>query len=273
MLGIWALIVFLVSGPIFAASAYGSQMPTGTLAAANSSASATPSIAPTPTASGEPSAREHDGMMGLTTSELIALLAAGASTVIGLLALMVSLRANRTSASALQLAERAYLAESRLSVTSSAEKDCLVLAPERADQTINTITLFFPRKIGIAPIALATGDLRLSFDRISSALQRYWDSRTPVIPGRAALREHVPIPVVALVHGHTKGDAAITVGYYDLYSQYIRNQNGSSLITIKSLTLNNFGVPGDNPQAAADRILGEIESFMDAQPATLGGRE
>jgi hypothetical protein len=34
-----------------------------------------------------------------------------------------------------------------------------------------------------------------------------------------------------------------------------------------------FGLPGDNSQAAADRILGEIESFMDAQPAIPGGRE
>lgn len=198
----------------------------------------------------------------MSVSEQIAVFAAGASAIIGLLALWVSLRSSRTSASALRLAERTYFTGRRLAVRSSAEEDYLLLSPDGADETINSITLFFPRKTGISPIALASGGLKLFHARISSALRTYWDSRTSLVPGHAAVRTNATMPVVALIHGHTKGEASVTVGYYDLYSRYIRMDDESSSLTIMSLALNNYGLPGDDPQETADRILGELESVF-----------
>jgi hypothetical protein len=58
----------------------------------------------------------------MSTTDKIALLAAGiaaASVLIGLVALLFAFRANRISASALQLANRSYVAERRLSFKSS----------------------------------------------------------------------------------------------------------------------------------------------------------
>lgn len=198
----------------------------------------------------------------MSDSGHIAILAAAASAIVGLLALWVSLRSSRTSASALRLAERTYFSGHRLAVRSSAEEDYLLLSPEGVDQTINSIALYFPRKTEISPIALASGSLKLFHTRISSALQNYWDSRTSVVPGSAAVRANAAMPVVALIHGHTKGEASVTVGYYDLYCQYVRIDDGSSSLTIRSLALNNYGLPDDDPQETADRILREIEALF-----------
>lgn len=202
---------------------------------------------------------------GLSASDLIALSAAMASTLVGLLAIWVSLRANRTSAAARALAERAYAAEHRLALVSSAGKDergaeYLLLSPAGSDQTINSVTLFFPRKTEISPVVLAAGNLRLFHAQTQPWLTRYWDSRTPPIPGKALVRLSVPTPVVALLHGNSKGEVTTTVGYYDLYCQYSRLGDGSSSLTITSLALNNYGLPGDNLQEVADRILVAHES-------------
>jgi hypothetical protein len=87
---------------------------------------------------------------------------------------------------------------------------------------------------------------------------------TPAIPGHAVVREHVPLPVVGVLHGHTKSDAAISIGYYDLYCQYIRRDTDQSSITIQGITLNNYGLPSDDPQETADRILAEAEVSIKA---------
>ncbi len=97
--------------------------------------------------------------------------------------------------------------------------------------------------------------------RVELELKKYWDTRTPVIQQKASVRKSVPIPVVAIVHGHTQGDAAITVGYYDLYSDYVRYDNGTSSITINSLALNNYGLPEDDAQEVADKFLDAQEAF------------
>ncbi|MGH8629095.1 MAG: hypothetical protein ACREYC_28835, partial [Gammaproteobacteria bacterium] len=121
----------------------------------------------------------------------------------------MSLRANRISIAAEQLAKAAYFAERRIAVTSIAGKDergleYLLLAPAGSDQTVNNVTLFFPRKIRSAPIVLAAGDLRLFHVSISVQLRTYWDSRTPAKAGHAVVRPNVPILVAVVVHGYTK---------------------------------------------------------------------
>jgi hypothetical protein len=202
---------------------------------------------------------------GMSTSDLIALCAAAGSTTVGLLAIWVSLRANRTSAAAKQIAERAYAAEHRLALTSTAGKDergaeYLLLSPAGSDQTINSVTLFFPGKTGISPVVLASGAMRLFHTQVAPWLKRYWDSRTPTISGKALVRLHAPTPVVALLHGFSRGEVTISVGYYDLYCQYSRLDDGSSSLTILSLALNNYGSSGDDLQQVADRILAAHES-------------
>jgi len=202
----------------------------------------------------------------MNSSDKIALLGVVVATVLGLISLFISLRANRVSAGAEELAKAAYFAERRIALTSSAGKDehgieYLLLTPTGSDQAINNVTLFFPRKLRIPPIALAAGDLRLVHSRISVELRAYWDSRTPAKMGYGMVRPNVPLPVVAMVHGHSKGDAVVTLGIYDLYCRYIRLDDGSAHLQILSLTLNNWSLPDTDPQSEADRALAAQEAF------------
>lgn len=188
----------------------------------------------------------------MSSSDQIALLSAAIATVLGLVSLFVSLHANRISAGAEELAKAAYFAERRIALISSTEKDehgseYLMFAPAGSDQTINSVTLFFPLKLGISPITLAAGDLRLYHSRISLDLRVYWDSRTPAKEGYGLVRLNVPIPVAAVVHGYSKGDAVVTLGIYDLYCRYVRIEDKPTHLQILSLTLNNWALPPRRP--------------------------
>lgn len=202
----------------------------------------------------------------MNTSDQIAL----GAIIVGSVALIISLRANRISSRALELATQTYFAERRIALKSEHTSDRLVLSPVVAEQTVNNLTMYFPKKLGIAPIALASSDLQLFDTRVAPQLRDYWDSKTPESPGHAVVRENASIPVVVVVHGHTKGVASVTTAFYDLYAQYMRRDKQSSVIAIKGMALNNYAAGGDEPQELADRVISELEAALfDAQTKSL----
>jgi hypothetical protein len=189
----------------------------------------------------------------MSGADQIALVGIAASTLMSVASLWVSLRANRISTRAQNVAEAAYFAERRIAIRSSIETDehgsqYLLLAPAGSDQAINNVTLIFPRTIGIPSIALAAGDIRLYCTRISTQIARYWDARTPAKAGHAMVREHAPIPVAVVAHGHTKGEAVVTP-----------SKDGH--LEILSLVLNNWSLPDADPQAEADTVLRAHEAI------------
>jgi len=201
----------------------------------------------------------------MSRSDQIALLGLAVATLLSLVSLFISLHANRISAGAEELAKAAYFAERRIALTSAVGKDehgaeYLLLSPSGSDQAINNVTLFFPQKLRIPPIALAAGDLRLFHVGISEQIRAYWDSRTPTKEGFALVRPNVPMPVAVVIHGYTKGDAVITCGIYDLYCRYARLDGTSAHLQILSLTLNNWSLPNADPQDEADRALAAQEA-------------
>ena len=202
----------------------------------------------------------------MTTADKITLVGVVTATLLGVLSLLFALRANRISVAAEELARRAYLAERRIALRSEVAKDpgggeYLAITPAGADQAINSVTLCFPTKVRVPPIALVAGDLRLPLAAVTEQLREYWDSRTPPEPGYALVRPNVPIPVAAVVHGYTKGDAVVTKGVYDLYVRYIRYDGKPSDLSVLSLTLNNWSFADADPQAEADWVLGRQESL------------
>ena len=56
-----------------------------------------------------------------------------------------------------------------------------------------------------------------------------------------------------------KGEASIAVGYYDLFSEYVRIEHKSSSLAIKALAFNNHVLEIGNPQKEVDKALSEIE--------------
>ncbi|SRR6266536_334959 len=199
----------------------------------------------------------------MTSSDKIAIGVAVASTILGLIALAVSMRANRISRDAHQLARDAYFGERRIFLKSERGPHELLLSTSSEDQTINTVTIYFPAKLGIEPISLAASNLSLHETRVQHQLKRYWDSITPTAKrGFATVRLTAATPVVGVVHGHTKGVASITTGFYDLYSLYIRDDKGSSSVTIESLAFNNYDVSGRDPQTIANELLEKVESVL-----------
>jgi hypothetical protein len=192
------------------------------------------------------------------TAEKISLISATAITLIALFAALRSRRANLIASEALELSKRSF----SMSVKSQRGDDCLVLSPVGSEQEINNLVLYFPHKIGLKPIALVSGNLKLWDVRISSALLSYWDSSTPAKPGRIIGRGNLSIPVVIRVQGHAKGVATVTLAIYDLYVQYVRTEQQSSL-QIKALALNNYVLVNDDPQTLsdlADTLLAEMET-------------
>lgn len=202
--------------------------------------------------------------MLLIASEKIALASAiigGISALIAFYAASRSRRANKIAAEALELGKRAF----SIAVKSQRENDGLLLSSVGAEQEINNLTIYFPRKFNLEPIILISGNLKLLDIQIVRALRDYWDSRTPESPGQASVRPNVPIPVVIEIHGHTKGVATITKGIYDLYSQYVLLEGISSL-TVLALVLNNYALKNDDPQALANQLVSNMESFSKSQP-------
>jgi hypothetical protein len=205
----------------------------------------------------------------MSTTDQIALWGSVAATVLGIASIIIALRANSLSAAAANLARTAYLSERRVGITSAVERDAngvtsLVLSPAASDQTVNSVTLYFPSKFGVAPIPLSDGNLRLSALAMSGALTSYLDSRTPPRAGIGQVRRNAPIPVAALVHGQSKGDATVTLGIYDLYCQYVRVEDRPGHLEVLSLTLNNWSASGADPQAEANRVLAAYEAFSSA---------
>ena len=210
----------------------------------------------------------------MSTSDRIALVGVAAAPFLGLLSLFFSFRANRISAAAEQLAKAAYFAERRVALTSTIGKDDrglehLLLAPATSDQTVNNVTLFFPRKLQIVPIALAAGNMRLTLARISPQLHTYWDSRTPPNENYGQVRQNAPVPIAVMVHGHSKGDAVVTLGLYDLYCHYVRVEEKSGHLEVLSLALNNWSLPNADPQDEADRVLAAYEAFAGTSNSPL----
>lgn len=209
----------------------------------------------------------------MTLSDTISIVTAATGLVFGVIALILAFRANKISKEAHQLAKDAYIGERRIFLKSERRPEGLLLTASGDDQTINNITLFFPKKLGISPVVLAGANLILYDLRIQANVKHYWDSHTPLPnTGFAVVRQHSPLPVVALVHGHTKGVATLTTGFYDLYSQYVRYDNSKSELTIQALAFNNYNVSGKDPQSIADRILEEFELIIPSL-AALEDRE
>jgi hypothetical protein len=198
-------------------------------------------------------------------SDQIQLVGVIAATILGIIALLVSLQANRTSAAAEQLAREAYFSERRIAVVSTLIKsedgsEYLSLNPAGSDQTINNVTLFFPRKIREKPYAVAAGELRLSAVVLEYALRDYWDTLTPSKADHAVVRERASIPVGVSVHGYTKGDSVVTQGIYDLYCRYIRYYDKPSHVKLLGLSLNNWTASDGDLQGEVDHLLVEYES-------------
>jgi len=189
---------------------------------------------------------------------LISATAGVAGTVIALFAAFRSRRANQIASEALELSKRSL----SIAVKSQRAEDGLVLSPAGSDQEINNLTIYFPQKIGLQPISLVSGNLKLLDVRIVPSLRAYWDSKTPESPGMASVRQNVPMPIVIDIHGHTKGAATVTKGIYDLYSGYIRSE-GNSALTVQALALNNYALVNDDPQMLADQLLAQIEAVVD----------
>jgi hypothetical protein len=201
----------------------------------------------------------------LNIAEKIAVfsVAAGAtSTVIAFFSSLRARRATQISLEALELSKEALELSKRalsIAVKSVRGDDCLILSPVGSEQEINNLTIYFPRKLGLEPIPLVSGNLKLLDVRITSALRSYWDSHTPESPGNAILRSNIPVPVVIDVHGHTRGAATVTKGIYDLYMQYVRS-GGRPSLQVQALTLNNYAFHDDDPQNLADQLLEHVET-------------
>jgi hypothetical protein len=193
----------------------------------------------------------------LSTAEKISLIsatAATASTIIALFAVFRARRATQISSEALELSKRSL----SIAVKSQRGDDCLILSPVGSEQEINNLLVYFPHRLGLKPVALVSGNLKLRDIQIVPALRAYWDSKTPESPGKASVRQNVPIPVVIDIHGHTKGVTTLTKGIYDLYAAYVRTE-GNSALTVQALALNNYALVNDDPQTLADRLLTEME--------------
>jgi hypothetical protein len=184
--------------------------------------------------------------------------AAFGSLAISILALVNSLRSNRISSSALEMAKQAFFGERRIALKSERVSDHLLLSATVDGQTLHSITMYFPTKLGIAPFALGPPDFKLWDNKIATPVRTYWDSMTT--PGSE--RANVPMPVVAVVQGYTKGVATLTIGIYDLFTRYVRPDKNSSSLSINALTIHNYAMPTDKPQKLVDSLLATIEKSV-----------
>lgn len=187
--------------------------------------------------------------------------AAFGALAVSILALVNSLRSNRISKSALDMVKQTFFGERSIALKSERGQDHLLLSAAAEGQAINNITIYFPVQLGIMPIVLTPPNFKLPDEKIVAALRAYWDSKTA--PGFK--RDNVPLPVVATVHGHTKGVATVTTGIYDLFATYVRTENNFSSVDINALTLNNYALATDDPQKLADKSLANVERVLSLQ--------
>jgi len=185
-------------------------------------------------------------------------------------ALIVSFRVQRQLLRLQRLQEeltRLQIAE-RTAVQIKAEvvDGSIVLRPFSADQDINSVTVYFPTVLKVAPIPLAAPDLQIPFARFAPEIQSFWDSRTPPADGYAKVRLTAILPVVLEIYGHTKSTAVVTRAFYNLYSRYMRLPNGLSEQQIRGLSLNNYLADGQNMQLALEQAFNEtLVAIADAE--------
>jgi hypothetical protein len=169
---------------------------------------------------------------------------------------MLRLQRAQEELALLQIAERvvAFRAE--------ATDEAFVLRPFLADQDINNVTFRFPLALNIPPVVLAGGELKLHFSRIYEPIQSFWELCTPAIADTAAVRLTATLPLVAEIHGHTKGVAVLTRAFYDLYSTFIRQPDGSSILNFKGMSLNNYIPPSVSTEAALEEAYQAVASAV-----------
>jgi hypothetical protein len=198
----------------------------------------------------------------MSATEILTLAGVIASAASSVVALFLSARANRIGSSAYRLAADTRTAETLIVLVSERTKDGLSISAADRQQVINNMTLFFPRALGIQPIALTAPSMILYDTGLTSAVSRYWDSRTPAVSGHAVVRQSVPVPVVIVVQGYSRGAVQLVAGMYDLYCGYIRAEDGRSQLTVQGLAFANFLAQGQDPQATADSLLQRLDAFL-----------
>lgn len=192
--------------------------------------------------------------MGFTYFQALTLLASA-------IALIVSFRVQRQLLRLQRLQEqltRLQIAERKVQIKAEVvDGESIVLRPFLAEQDVNSVTIHFPSELKVAPIALAAPDLDIPLTRFATALQRFWDSRTPPTHDHAKVRLTAILPVVLEIYGHTKGVAVFTRAFYNLYARYMRLPNGASEQQIRGLSLNNYLAAEQNTQLALEEAFSE----------------
>ena len=177
--------------------------------------------------------------------------------VASLIAIGVSLYANHVSSKAHQLAVDGFNAERRIALRTVNHDDRIEFKPLEESQQVHDITIFFPSKLDIGPIAATPPELHVYHTRINPQIKRHVEKQLPAKEGYAQVALNYPIPALILLHGYSKGYASMSAGLYDFVYEVNRLEDGAR-IRLKSAVLNNFQYQADNPQALIDSLFEQL---------------
>jgi hypothetical protein len=190
------------------------------------------------------------------------------AAIASLIAIGVSIYANHISGKAQQLALDGFNAERRIALRTLTHEDRIEFKPLEESQQVHDITIFFPSRLDIGPIAATPPELFVYYTRINPQVQRYIEKQIPAKKDYAQVVLNYPVPALILLHGYSKGYASMSAGLYDFIFEVNRLEDGAN-IRLKSAVLNNFQYQVDDPQALIDSLFEQLVA-QTSNPALQG---
>ena len=183
------------------------------------------------------------------------------STVVAIVALLISVYSNHISSRAHELSQQTFIAERKVTIRSLKQKDYLILKTLEESQQVNHITIYFPSPLKLSPMVLASYEMRLSEAAINHQIREYIDAKVKPMKDNIQYIRNYSIPTLFVILGHSKGTSTITYGIYDLFHEYTRPPTEASKLTLKSAVLN---VYLDNniaePKQYIDKLFEQVET-------------